>query len=96
MHILRGEDSERIIAIRIGPKDDCSIIIPTGFDPEEKIGCFVLDLTQIGVPINQFNFSLKSWLELVERMSKRLREIGQPELARQILPRGGCNESFSG
>ena len=92
MQLLKRGDNEKTYGIIVGEQDINSIVfIPADFDPEKLLGHFVLDHTPIGVPINQFGFSLRSWLELAERMHYRLIEIGQPELARQILPRGGCN-----
>ena len=92
MEILRRGDNEKIYGIVVGEHDTSSIIfISADFDPEEILDHFVLDHTRIGVPTNQFGFSLRSWLKLAERIHGRLIEIGQPELARQILPRGGCN-----
>lgn len=86
MRLLKKERSQRVFGITIG---DSTIFIPEGFNPEEIFTYLVLDSTPGGVPINQIKLSLAKWLELTERFCEQLIKAGRPELARQILPRGG-------
>ena len=86
MKAIKGKGSRRIEAVTVG---DSTIFIPGGFNPRRNLGSFVYGQMPIGVPITNILLSLMSWSRLTEELHQRLIKIGQPELARQILPRGG-------
>ena len=85
MKVLKEKDSQRTFFIMAG---DSTISVPLDYDSKEIFGIFVLDRLPARVPISHVRFSLESWLQLTEEIYNKLIEIGQPELASKILPRG--------
>lgn len=92
MKALRQQGSQEVFSITVG---DSIVFVPPGYNPGEIFGSFIWDRTQGEVPISQISISLMSWLRLTEKVYQKLIEIGQPEIAKQILPRGGCNRNIS-
>jgi len=98
MEIIKAGDSERISAIRVGPEDDSTMVfIPPDQDPEAETVELTLRYIGARVPIATKRFSIEGWLQLLEEMYYGLIQIGwQPEKAKQILPRGGCDGNIPG
>lgn len=90
MEALTDETSGKIIGIMVGPEEDSSVIyIPSGFNIDRIFASIVWDKNRAQIPISEIRISLRTWLKLIEEVYKGLIQANQPELARQILSRGG-------